>query len=87
MFLLAPVMSQIPMAALAGVLMVTAWRMNDGTPSCICSHKFKGAMLEFLATMIATIVFDLTIAILVGVVIGLIFLVSRLSFIEINYER
>ena len=88
MFLLAPVMSQIPMAALAGVLMVTAWRMNEWNSILyMFSHKFKGAMLEFLATMIATIVFDLTIAILVGVVIGLIFLVSRLSFIEINYEK
>lgn len=88
MFLLAPVMSQIPMAALAGVLMVTAFRMNEwNSIFYMFSHKFKGAMLEFLATMFATILFDLTIAILVGVVIGLIFLVSRLSFLEINYER
>lgn len=88
MFLLAPVMSQIPMAALAGVLMVTAWRMNEWNSILyMFSHKFKGAMLEFIATMIATIVFDLTIAILIGVVIGLVFLVSRLSFIEINYEK
>lgn len=87
MFLLAPVMSQIPLAALAGVLMVTAWRMNEWESiHYIFSHKFKGAMLEFVATMTATIVFDLTTAILVGVVIGLIFLVTRLSFIEINYE-
>lgn len=88
MFLLAPVMSKIPLAALAGVLMVTAWRMNEwNSIFYMFSHKFKGAMLEFLATMFATILFDLTTAILVGVVIGLIFLVSRLSFIEINYEK
>jgi len=29
MFLLAPVMSRIPLSALAGVLMVTAVRMNE----------------------------------------------------------
>lgn len=29
MLLLAPVMAQIPLSALAGVLMVTAWRMNE----------------------------------------------------------
>lgn len=87
MFLLAPVMSKIPLAALAGVLMVTAWRMNEWESiRYIFSHKFKGAMLEFIATMFATIIFDLTIAILIGVVIGLVFLVTRLSFIEINYE-
>lgn len=88
MFLLAPVMSKIPLAALAGVLMVTAWRMNEWESiRYIFSHKFKGAMLEFIATMLATIVFDLTVAILIGVLIGLVFLVSRLSFIEINYEN
>ena len=43
MFLLAPVMSQIPMAALAGVLMVTAWRMNEWNSILyMFSHKFKG---------------------------------------------
>ncbi len=88
MFLLAPVMSKIPLAALAGVLMVTAWRMNEWDAIFyMFSRKFKGAMLEFAATMFATIFFDLTTAILVGVVIGLIFLVLRLSNIEINYER
>ena len=88
MFLLAPVMSKIPLAALAGVLMVTAWRMNEWKSiRYIFSHKFKGAMLEFTATMFATIIFDLTVAILIGVLIGLVFLVSRLSFIEINYEN
>lgn len=88
MFLLAPVMSKIPLAALAGVLMVTAWRMNEWESiHYIFSHKFKGAMLEFVATMLATIIFDLTVAILIGVLIGLIFLVSRLSFIEINAEN
>lgn len=88
MFLLAPVMSKIPLAALAGVLMVTAWRMNEWESiRYIFSHKFKGAMLEFMATMFATIIFDLTVAILIGVLIGLVFLVSRLSFIEINYEN
>jgi SulP family sulfate permease len=29
MLLLSPVMSKIPMPALAGVLVVTAWRMNE----------------------------------------------------------
>ncbi|MCI8631091.1 MAG: SulP family inorganic anion transporter [Firmicutes bacterium] len=88
MFLLAPIMSKIPMAALAGVLMVTAWRMNDWEDiKYIFSHKFKGAMIEFTATMLATIIFDLTVAIAIGVLIGLIVLVLRLSFIEINYEK
>lgn len=88
MFALAPVMSKIPMAALAGVLMVTAWRMNEWhSIKYMFSHKFKGAMVEFIATMVATIVFDLTIAIAIGVLLGLIVLVVRLSRIEIHYQK
>ncbi len=88
MFLLGDVMSKIPLAALAGVLMVTAFRMNEWIAiNYILSHKFKGAMLEYIATMLATILFDLTTAIIIGVLIGLIFLVVQLSHIEINYEN
>lgn len=87
MFLLGPIMSKIPLAALAGVLMVTAWRMNEWVSiKYLLSRKFKGATVEFFATMLATILFDLTVAILIGVLIGLIFMVTRLSNIEINYE-
>lgn len=43
--------------------------------------------MKFLATMVATIVFDLTVAIVIGVVIALILLVARLSKLEINYDQ
>lgn len=88
MFLLAPVMSRIPLAALAGVLMVTAWRMNDWSSiRYIFSHRFKGAMLKFLVTMLATILFDLTIAILLGVIVAMALMASRLSKLEVHCER
>jgi len=68
MFLLSGIMSKIPMAALAGVLMVTAWRMNDwGVIRHLFSHKMKGGMIIFLLTPICTVIFDLSIAILAGV--------------------
>ena len=44
-------------------------------------------MLKFLVTMAATILFDLTVAIVIGVGIALILLVVRLSKLEINYEQ
>lgn len=88
MFILGPVMARIPLSALAGVLMVTAFRMNDWKEiRYIFSHHFKGAAAKYLITMAATIVFDLTTAILLGVITGLVLLVSRLSNIEINYEK
>ena len=88
MFILGPVMAKIPLSALAGVLMVTAFRMNDWQEiKYIFSHHFKGAAAKYIITMAATIVFDLTTAILIGVVTALVLLVSRLANIEINYEK
>ncbi len=87
MLVLAPVMAKIPLSALAGVLIVTAWRMNEWeTIHYLFSRKFKGAILKFTVTMIATILFDLTVAIVIGVVIALILLVARQSRLEINYD-
>lgn len=88
MFVLAPVISRVPLAALAGVLMVTAWRMNEWHAiRYMFSHRFKGPIFKFLATMAATIVFDLTVAIVVGVSIALVLMVARLSHLQINYEK
>lgn len=88
MFVLAPVIRFVPLAGLAGVLMVTAWRMNEWESIGFLFHrKFKGGMFKFLATMVATIVFDLTVAILVGVTIALVLQVSRLARLQINYEK
>lgn len=88
MFVLAPVIRYVPLAGLAGVLMVTAWRMNEWHAiRYMFSHKFKGAVAKFLVTMVCTIVFDLTVAIAVGVALGLILMVARLSKLQVNYER
>ena len=87
MFVLGPVMSQIPLSALAGVLMVTAWRMNEWKSiRYIMTHKFKGAMLKFLLTMAATVIFDLTMAIVIGVVAGLVLFIIKSSVIEVVVE-
>ncbi|MEZ4510166.1 MAG: SulP family inorganic anion transporter, partial [Eubacteriales bacterium] len=87
MFLLAPVMSAIPLSSLAGVLMVTAFRMNEWSAiRYMFSRGFKGAILKYFVTMIATVVFDLTTAIALGVLLALLLLVRRLSKIEIHIE-
>jgi SulP family sulfate permease len=71
MFILAPVMARIPLAALAGVLMVTAWRMNEWeSVHFLFSKRFKTAIFAFLVTMLATIALDLTQAILIGSLIA-----------------
>jgi SulP family sulfate permease len=88
MFFLAPIMSQIPLAALAGVLIVTAWRMNDWEAiAYIFGHRFKVAIVTFLVTMLATIVFDLTEAILLGAFLsGAVFL-NQSASIDIQIDE
>lgn len=84
MFILAPIMSEIPLSALAGVLIVTAWRMNDWENiRFIFSHKFKSGMAKFLITMGATVVLDLTQAIVIGVFFSAVLIVVRLTDIEV----
>ncbi|MFI3205921.1 MAG: SulP family inorganic anion transporter [Clostridia bacterium] len=88
MFVLAPVMSEIPLSALSGVLMVTAFRMNEWPViKRFFKGKFKGAIAKFLVTMFATIIFDLTVAIVAGVALALFILVSKLSKLEISYDN
>ena len=69
MFLLGGVMSRIPLSALAGVLIVKAVRMNNfGEIKHYFSKKLRHSQIQFLLTMAATVIFDLTIAIAVGIV-------------------
>ncbi len=85
MFVLGGVMSMIPLSALAGVLIVTAWRMNDWTSiKSIFGKKIKTAILQFLITMIATVVFDLTIAIVIGVAFSIIMFVVKVSDMQVT---
>lgn len=84
MFLLGGVMSRIPMAALAGVLMVTAFRMNDWAAiKNIFSKKFKSSISQYIITMAATVVFDLTIAIVIGVVAAMVVFVVKSSELRV----
>ncbi len=88
MFLLGPIMAKLPLSALAGVLMVTAWRMNEW-------HDIKkffrrgmgGAIAQFLITMVATVLFDLTVAILIGIGFSAVLFVVQCARFEITAEK
>jgi len=88
MFALAPLMSGIPLAALAGVLVVTAWRMNEWESiHYIVKHRFKVAMLTFAITMITTIALDLTQAILIGAILSAAIFMSEIAAMKISLEE
>ena len=84
MFVLAPIMSKIPLSALAGVLMITAWRMNEWENiKYMFTKRFKGSIMKFFITMMATIVFDLTQAILIGVIFASLLFMVKISNADI----
>ena len=88
MFVLAPIMSAIPLSALSGILIVTAWRMNDWTNiKFIFSHKFKSGIVKFLIKMGATVVLDLTQAIVIGVGASIILILFKLTDIDITVSE
>lgn len=88
MFLLGPVMALLPLSALAGVLMVTAWRMNEwGSIKYFFGKKFYSACAKFLITMVATVVFDLTVAILIGIAFSAILYVLKSSKLETEFSK
>ena len=85
MFLLGSLMSRIPLSALAGVLMVTAWRMNDWQEIKTLFHnRVKTNISQYLITMCATVVFDLTVAIVIGVMVSIILFVLNNSHLHIE---
>jgi len=88
MFVLTPVMSRIPLAALAGVLIVTAWRMNEWEAiHFIFGRRFKTAIITFTITMLATITLDLTQAILIGAFLsGAVFL-NQIASLAIEVQE
>lgn len=88
MLLLSPVMSKIPMPALAGVLVVTAWRMNEWSViKEFFQKRFHTALCLFFLTMIATVIFDLSLAIVLGVLAGCLFFIAKSAVITINVEE
>ena len=85
MFILGPFMAKIPLSALAGVLIVTAWKMNEWHEiKKMFRNKVKTPITQFLITMLATVVFDLTVAIVIGVLMSMILFV--LNNADLNIE-
>jgi SulP family sulfate permease len=83
---LAPVISRVPMAALAGVLAVTAWRMNEWDEIRDIFHRrFKSAMFAFVSTLVATVALDLTQAIILGIGLSALIFVFQSSRAKVLY--
>lgn len=70
-FVLSPFIRAVPLAALGGVLFVTAWRMNEWEAIHFFTRRgVRHALSSMLVTMLATVALDLTQAILIGIAIS-----------------
>lgn len=77
--LLAAPVSRIPLAALAGVLMVTALRMISFSAGRSILRSTRADALAYVVTAIVTISVDLVVAVVIGVVLAGVFALRGLS--------
>ena len=86
---LGQVIGRIPLAALGGVLIITAWRMNEWEAIRFFGQsRIKHALVGAVVTMIATVALDLTQAILIGITISaLIYLRQSAASLGVTSER
>ena len=87
------VIGRIPLAALAGVLMVTASRMNEWhLIRFYVKRRLKSPTTVMIVTILATVALDLTQAIIVGVLLSLLLFISQVSRLnvvptDVDWER
>ena len=87
-FVLSGAIGKVPYAALAGVLAVTAFRMNDwATIRSYFKSRHVGAILQFSVTCVATVLLDLTYAILIGVGLAFVLLLCDLCRATVDAAR
>lgn len=76
---LMPLAQHIPMACLAGVLVVVAYNMSGWRTFAILLKHPKSDIIVLLITFLLTVFFDLTIAIQVGLIIACLLFMRRVS--------
>jgi len=79
MLVLAPLMSWVPLAALAAVLVIVAWNMAEIESFRHLMSGPIGDRVVLLLTFALTVVFDLTVAIEVGIVLAAFLFMHRMS--------
>jgi len=76
---LAPLASRVPLAVLGGILMVVAVRMVERHASVLVMRSTKSDAFVMLLTLVVTVLFDLILAIEVGLVAAAVLFIIRMS--------
>ncbi len=75
----APLAQHIPLAVLAGVLLFVAWNMGEWREFGRLKHFSNHYRLMMVSTFVVTIVFDLTVAVELGLALAFVLFVRRQS--------
>ena len=86
LLVLMPVAKMIPMPIIAAVLFMVAYNMSEWRHFVhICRFSPKSDILVLVVTFILTVVFDLVVAIAVGLVLAAVLFIKRMS--DVTYVR
>jgi SulP family sulfate permease len=72
-----PLVGMIPMACLAGVLIIVSYNMSGWREIIALSKAPKSDFIVMLVTFVLTVIFDLTIAIEIGLLLAIILFLKR----------
>jgi SulP family sulfate permease len=75
----APLANDIPLAALAGILLFVAWNMGDWRAFPELRQFTINYRVVMLATFFLTVIFDLTVAVEVGLILASLFFIVRIA--------
>ncbi|MDQ3057942.1 MAG: SulP family inorganic anion transporter [Pseudomonadota bacterium] len=75
----APLAVHVPLAVLAGILLYVAWNMGEWREFTELHHASNHYRVTMLGTFFLTVVFDLTVALEVGLLMACILFVKRMS--------
>ena len=75
-----PYAALIPMTTLAAILIIVAYNMADWKEfASLCKHAPKSDVIVLLVTFFLTVIFDLVVAIEVGIVVASLLFIKRMS--------
>ena len=75
----APLALHVPLPALAGILLFVAWNMGEWHEFARLRHFSTPYRATLLGTFFLTVVFDLTVAVEVGLILACVFFIYRMS--------
>src|SRR4029453_14685122 len=79
MLVLAPLAHHIPMSVLSAILLFVAWNMGEWRAFAHLRHFSNNYRVVMLATFLLTVIFDLTVAVEVGLILASLLFIMRIS--------